>query len=117
MGIFAWALAAAFFPLAAGVAWGLLPRLRPPRHRPLFFVIGALLMLAFGTFAACALRPAFASGVIHFSGRRLGEVHAVLANDPVTYWAAVLLLYAVGVFLAGFGFAAIGLLFRKRPQQ
>lgn len=115
MSIFAWALEAAFFPLAAGVAWRLLPTLRPARHRPLFFVIGGLLMLVLGAFAACALRPAVASGVIHFSSRRVGEVHAVLANDPVGYWVAVLLLYAAGVFLAGFGFAGIGLCFRKEP--
>lgn len=113
LSISALALAIAFIPLAAAVARALLPMLKPPRYRPLFFVMGGLFMLAFGLLTAYTLRPALASGVIRFSSRHLGEVHAISAQEPMEYWAVVLLLYAIGVFFAGFGFAGVGLCFRK----
>jgi hypothetical protein len=60
-----------------------------------------------------ALRPALQSGDVHFNSRYAGDLGAVLAQGPLQYWAIMLLLYAMFVLLAGFGFAMIGLCFRK----
>lgn len=103
----------AFLPLAAVVGTCIFRILRPPKHRPLIFFAGGSFMLLFGALFGFALRPALQSGVVHFTSRRLGEIHAASAHEPLEYWATVLMLYIIAVFLAGFGFAGFGLCFRR----
>ncbi len=103
----------AFLPLAALAAVYVAPTLKPVKRRPLIFIAGGSFMAVFGAMGGYALRPALQSGDVHFNSRYAGDIHAVLAQDPWQYWAIVLVLYAMFVLLAGFGFAMIGLCFRK----
>ena len=110
-------LAVVFVPLALVVARQLLPSLRPPKHRPLLFISGGGLLLMFGLLAIYTLRPAIESGVVHFTSRAFGELNASIAHQPYEYWLIVLLIYACGVFLAGFGLAGFGLCFRTQGSE
>ena len=109
------ALAIGFLPIALLVARLLIPSLRPPKHRPIFFASAGALLLVFGSLSTYALRSAVASGVVHFSSRRFGEFHANAADQPIEYWAVVLVIYSCGVALAGFGLAGVGLCFKRAP--
>ena len=110
-------LATAFFPLALIVTLQLLPRFRPPKHRPSAFILGGLFLLALGSLSAYTLRSAVVSGVFHHSSRRFGEFHAEVAHQPIEFWLYVLVLYSAGVFLAGLGLAGFGLCLRKASRQ
>ncbi|MCD9008146.1 hypothetical protein LDO31_18275 [Luteimonas sp. XNQY3] len=108
------ALSVAFLPLAIFVAARIYPTLNPPKYRPLAFLLGGMLFLLFGVFAGYALHGNIRSGVIHFSSRYFGVIHADLHGQPWQFWATALGLYTVAVFLAGTGFAGIGLCFGNR---
>jgi uncharacterized membrane protein len=103
----------AFFPLAALAAVYIASTLKPAKRRPLIFIAGGSFVAVFGAMGGYTLRPALQSGSVHFNSRYAGDIRAVLAQDPWHYWAIVLVLYAMFVLLAGFGFAMIGLSFRK----
>jgi hypothetical protein len=103
----------AFFPLAALAAVYVASTLKPAKRRPLIFIAGGSFMSVLGTMGGYALRPALQSGYVHFNSRYAGDIRAVLAQDPWQYWAIMLVLYAMFVLLTGFGFATIGLCFRK----
>lgn len=110
-------LAVAFVPLALLVAKRLFSSLKPPRHRPLLFLSGGGVSLLFGLAAGYALHPAIQSGVVHFTSRRFGEIHANSLQQPLGYWTAILALYGIAVFLSGFGLAGIGLCFGQRQSR
>ena len=107
----------AFLPVAALAGTRIFPTLKPRRHSPLAFVSGGFLMLFFGVMIGFPLRSYLQSGVVHFPSRHFGEIHAASAEEPLAYWAVMLLLYAIAVFLAGFGLASFGLCFRERLGQ
>jgi len=108
-------LAAAFFPLAVAVALRLYPSLRPPKHRPVTFVVGGVFLLSLGALAAYTLRSTMESGVFHLSSRRFGVFHAEASHQTFEYWALVLTFYGICVFLSGVGVASIGLCIRRPP--
>lgn len=110
-------LAVAFFPLALAVALRLLPMLRPPKHRPVAFAALGIFIFLFSTLSAYALRSPLESGVFHHSSRYFGELHAEVAHQLFWYWFLVLTMYGIGVFIAGFGLAGIGLCFRQSSGQ
>lgn len=113
---FATLLGLVFLPLAVLVATRVDRSLKPPRHRPLAFVFGGVLLLAFGLLGAYALRPFLQSGVVRFTSRHLGQVYIDAAQDPLAYWAAILSLYGLAVLVAAVGLAGLGLAFRGRRR-
>ncbi|WLA04670.1 hypothetical protein [Xanthomonas translucens] len=102
-----------FLPFAALAAAYIASTLKPAKRRPLIFIVGGSFISVLGALGGYALRPALQSGDVRFNSRYAGDMHAVLAQDPLQYWAIVLVLYAMFVLLAGFGLAMIGLCFRK----
>ena len=110
-------LTIAFIPLAAIAARQIFPALKPPNHRPvLFFFFGALLFL-FGVLGGYALRSFLQSGVVHFTSRHLGEIHASSSQQPLEYWAVILALYGVAIFVSAVGLAGLGLSLLKARNQ
>ena len=107
----------AFLPLAVLAAGCIARTLKPTKRRPLIFVAGGSFMSILGAMGGYALHPALQSGYVHFNSRYAGDIRAVLAQDPWQYWAIVLVLYAMFVLLAGFGFAMIGFCFRKGTRD
>jgi hypothetical protein len=103
----------AFLPFAALAAASIASTLKPAKRRPLIFIAGGCFISVLGALGGYALRPALQSGYVRFNSRYAGDIHAGLAQDPLQYWAIVLVLYAMFVLLAGFGFAMMGLCFRK----
>ena len=106
-------LVAAFVPLAAVIGARLYPALRPPKHRPLAFVLGGLLAISLGALSTFAVLSEMGSGVFSVSTRYSGLLHADSTQRPLEYWAFVLLFYGMGVLLCGFGLASIGLCFNR----
>lgn len=100
-------LTVAFVPLSVFAGVRIFRGLRPPKHRPLTFIVGGTFTLILGAMSGFAQRSNLQSGSIDFDGRYL-DVHATSAQQPVEYWLAVLMLYAVSVLIAGFGLALIG---------
>lgn len=107
-------LTIAFLPLALFAATRIHPTLKPPRHRPIVFVLGGTLMLVFGLLAGYTLRRDLASGVIHFTSRYFGEFYASSQDQPLAYWTLALLFYILAVLFAGLGLAGFGLCFSSR---
>ena len=107
-------LSIAFLPLALFAATRIYSVLKPPKHKPLLFFLSGALMLTFGFLVGYALRQNLQSGVIHFTSRYFGEIYASQHNQPLAYWAVALAFYAIGVLLAGFGLAGLGLCFGNR---
>ncbi|WP_155521920.1 hypothetical protein [Xanthomonas translucens] len=103
----------AFLPFAALAAAYIASTLKPAKRRPLISIAGGSFISVLGALGGYALRPALQSGYVRFNSRYAGDIHAVLAQNPLRYWAIVFVLYAMFVLLAGFGFAMIGLCFRK----
>ncbi len=110
-------LAVAFAPLAVVSARRIFPSLRPPRHRPFLFCISGALMLLFGAMSGLVTYAYLKSGIVHFTSRLFGEIHADASEQPIEYWAVILALYGIAVFLSGFGLAGFGLCFRESHRN
>lgn len=109
-------LAISFVPLVIVSARRIFPSLRPPRHRPFLFCVGGALMLLFGAMSGLVVCTYLQSGIAHFTSRGFGEIHADSSEQAIEYWAVVLTLYGIAVFLSGFGIAGFSLCFRKSSR-
>lgn len=108
-----WTLWIALTPLSALVASRLLPSFRPPKHRPMLFVVGFIFFAAFGAGAVLVAQKFVHSGAFHVASRKLGDFNYLEAHQPLQYWAAIAMLYGMGVCLVGCGIAIACLCFRK----
>ncbi len=106
-----------FLPLALLSAARIHPMLKPPKHRPIGFILFGTFSIASGLGTGYALRDDLKSGVIHFTRRFTGEFHADFHSQPLSYWSMALLLYVAAIVLVGFGLAGYALCFTNRQAD
>lgn len=104
----------AFLPLTLIAVTRIHRVLKPPRHRPLIFIIGGTFLLSLGLLAGYALWGDLQSGIIHFTARRYGEFYASAYDDPLSYWTLAVVLYFAAILFSGFGLAGFGLCFNNK---
>lgn len=106
------------FLLALGVSCGFTGRraratFNPPRHRPLIFLMGGAFLLAATFVLALMAASSIMDGHIHLHRRTITYANVSRATDPMTFWAAIAVVYAGMLLLASYAVAVLGLCVRR----
>ncbi|QSX74550.1 hypothetical protein HIV01_015410 [Lysobacter arenosi] len=81
------------------------------------FVAGFVLFAALGVGAVLATQKFIDSGAFHVASRSFGKLDYLVVHQPLQYWAAISVLYGVGVYLTGCGIAIACLCFRRSSGE
>ena len=87
-----------------------------PRVGPFGLAAGGILFSSFGLLCAYLTYGAIQSESAHCLSRRCSFYYSA-AEQPLEYWVAILLWYAISVFLLSFGLASIRSCFRSEAGE
>lgn len=99
-------LGVAFVPTVIYVSTKVLACMRPPKHRPVAFVLGGLFFVSASLFAAYLVVFAASSGSVPCALKSC-DLSFDIELQPLGYWAAVAAWYGFAIASCGVGIAAI----------